>query len=235
MLGHTTVYSNVLASSSLSDPRWSITVRVADVRFAELVESKLVSQPALLQRWGIDAIQCDRAQPMCNNYIRGRQVCPGYGDVFDGAHRSQTQVVRRRIARLNATSSVEYSHGGKRIPSCAGSSDLVPTKSQVMTVTSKSKPSPQPKVCSTVRSQPSWTCEETGSPAAQALRVAIDNDFDNFSPSIPRALTQALQDPSVCFFFRHYGGTAFDPEARNGFNQLWRPIICRHSLGPPCG
>ncbi|KAL9611139.1 MAG: hypothetical protein Q9167_004192 [Letrouitia subvulpina] len=54
-------------------------------------------------------------------------------------------------------------------------------------------------------------------------------EFNTSIHSIPYALKQNAQDASICFFFRHYGGTAFDPEARNGFNQLWQPMYLQAS------
>ena len=220
---HPTIYSKALTFSSSRHPGWSITALVADAGFAELVALKSVSQPLLSQYRGIDVIQCDRTKPICNNCIRRRQTCPGYGDVFDGAHRSQNQVVGRRIARLNATEGAEHSGLGKTTPNFESSLELVHATSPNSTATDNSKPSQRWIAYSTARSQSCSARNATGSPAERSPAVAVDKDF-NTSRSIPRATTQNAQDTSVCFFFHHYGGTAFDPDARNGFNQLWQPM-----------
>lgn len=54
-------------------------------------------------------------------------------------------------------------------------------------------------------------------------------DLNTSIQSIPFALKQNAQETSICFFFRYYGGTAFDPEARIGFNQLWQPMYLQAS------
>lgn len=41
---------------------------------------------------------------------------------------------------------------------------------------------------------------------------------------MPPIVLEDAQTSSVCFFFRHYGGTTIDPETPNGFNQLWQPM-----------
>ena len=58
-------------------------------------------------------------------------------------------------------------------------------------------------------------------------------DFDPPTYSVPHALTQNVQDTSISFFFSHYAGTAFDPEARNGFNQLWQPMYRQATTQSP--
>ena len=57
----------------------------------------------------------------------------------------------------------------------------------------------------------------------------FDFALNTSAHSIPCALKQNGQDTSLYFFFSHYGGTAIDPEARNGFNQLWKPMYA-HAL-----
>ena len=54
-------------------------------------------------------------------------------------------------------------------------------------------------------------------------------DLNTSALSIPSTPSQNAQDASLCFFFRHYAGTAFDPEARDGFNQMWQPMYLQAS------
>ncbi|KAI4240976.1 MAG: hypothetical protein LQ352_007529 [Teloschistes flavicans] len=59
--------------------------------------------------------------------------------------------------------------------------------------------------------------------------ISADTGYHTTTYSIPSALKQDAQEASICFFFRHYGGTAIDPEVRNGFNQLWQPMYLQSS------
>ena len=172
----------------------------------------------------IDVFQCDQAKPLCNNCSRLQQTCPGYGDVFDGAHRSQNRVVRLQIDRQYGTESKEQPSLNKAAPTSSSSSELVPKTSSSSNASITSKTSTRWIIYSTATDM-SWPTRDAKnlpvdrSPAATA---AIDSSISTHS--IPNALQQNAQDTSICFFFRHYGGTVFDPEARSGFNQLWQPM-----------
>ena len=84
-------------------------------------------------------------------------------------------------------------------------------------------------VYSTVNNQPLSTRDATDSSADRSPAEVINMDFDTSVHSIPCALKQNAQEASICFFFRNYGGTAIDPEARNGFNQMWQPMYLHAS------
>ncbi|KAL8636948.1 MAG: hypothetical protein Q9228_005722 [Teloschistes exilis] len=62
-----------------------------------------------------------------------------------------------------------------------------------------------------------------------APAVIVDAEHNTAAYSIPSALKQNARDASICFFFRHYGGTVIDPEIRTGFNQLWQPMYLQSS------
>ncbi|KAL9038974.1 MAG: hypothetical protein Q9214_005065 [Letrouitia sp. 1 TL-2023] len=177
----------------------------------------------------IDAVQCDQTKPECHNCVQRRHTCPGYGDVFDGAHRSQNQIVRRRVERQSATQRSEHSGSGKTTSSSENFLELVPTTSSRSIAMNSSKTAPQWTMYSTARSQ-SWSDRNVAdSRPDRSPAVEVKMDFNTSTNSIPRALEQDIQDASICFFFRHYGGTAFDPEAHNGFNQLWEPMYLQAS------
>ena len=101
---------------------------------------------------------------------------------------------------------------------------LDPTASSSSVATKGVKTSPQWIAYSTAINQ-SWSTHDVAKKSADPPPAEIFDLISNPSPhSIPGALKQNAQETSLCFFFAHYGGTSIDPEARNGFNQLWKPM-----------
>ena len=198
-------------------------------RFAALVEPR--SSPYHVLSWckTINAVQCDRTRPTCNNCTRRRQPCPGYDDVFDGAHRSQNQIARRQVEKHNATLSSEQPGLGKTMPNSEKALVPVPSTSSNLSVPNRSRNSTRVIVDSTSRNQSRSTRDATRSPANSTPGIVGEREFDILAHLIPGALKQNAQDASICFFFRNYAGTAFDPEIRNGFNQLWQPMYLQAS------
>ena len=160
-------------------------------------------------------------------------MCPGYDDVFDGAHRPQNRVVRRRIGKQDAAEHAEHLNLGKTTPKDENTLDIVPTASLSSTIAKDGKPLPKWIVYSMTCGQTKSTRNIGDIPADLSPSSCVDKDFNYSVPSIPYALEQNAQDASLCFFFRHYAGTSFDPEAYNGFNQLWRPMYGQASIQSP--
>ena len=146
--------------------------------------------------------------------------------MFDGAHRSQNQVVRLQIDRQNATADAEASTSKQATPTIPSSSELIPKPSSSSTASISSKKSPRWIVYSSAPEQ-SWPTLDL--PVDHLPTAAAAKNFVASTDSIRHALHQNTQDTSISFFFRHYGGTSFDPEARNGFNQLWQPMYLQAS------
>ncbi|KAI4188940.1 MAG: hypothetical protein L6R41_001826 [Letrouitia leprolyta] len=63
--------------------------------------------------------------------------------------------------------------------------------------------------------------------------AVADTDLQSTAYSIPFVLKDDPKASSICFFFRHYGGTTIDPKTPIGFNQFWRPIYLQASPGSP--
>ena len=168
--------------------------------------------------------QCDRTQPSCTKCIRRRETCPGYGDTFDGAHRSQNQIVRRKNKRHNVRKGTECADLDEKKSIDGDTLELVPTTSDISKAPNSSKRSPRWIVYSTPRGQSCSDPDVAKSPTDLSPSVILEIDFNASANSVPFALKQNVQDNSICFFFRHYTGRAFDPQARNGFNQIWQPM-----------
>ena len=117
----------------------------------------------------------------------------------------------------------------KSAPSKADSLKLVPSTSSSSTVTIRGQTSQHWIVYSAPQAQCSSLHDVMDLSAAKSPAAAFDLDLNVSTKLIPPAIRQNAQDASICFFFRHYGGTAFDPEASNGFNQLWQPMYLQAS------
>ncbi|KAI9720446.1 MAG: hypothetical protein M1812_002952 [Candelaria pacifica] len=104
---------------------------------------------------------------------------------------------------------------------------IVTSASPVASEVSKGPPSR--RALSTESGQ-SWLADDESDPLADLSPDIISNmGLRNSVPSIRSCLKQNAQDTSICFFFHHYGATSIDPEARNGFNQLWQPMYLQGS------
>lgn len=101
---------------------------------------------------------------------------------------------------------------------------IVPTTSSSLPAVRRTQTTQQWRVCSTDAHQSWSTLDRSESSADLSPPLFVDIDFDTFAYRIPSTLRQNSQETSMCFFFRHYSGTAFDPDAHDGFNQLWQPM-----------
>ena len=208
----------------LRDKGWCTTDQAQAAEFAGLAESRSDSQG--LEIWRKTNIyQCDRTKPACNNCIRRKKSCPGYSDAFDGKHRPQNQVVRRHLERQTRARDAGHSTKNSAASTSENIAGLI-TADSSSSATTRSKTSPKWVVYCPENDRASSARQAIDSPAGTLPGVMVQKDSIDFKSSIPCSLRQDGLDASICFFFRHYAGTAFDPEAL-GFNQLWQPMYLR--------
>ncbi|KAL6715094.1 hypothetical protein ACLMJK_007355 [Lecanora helva] len=173
-------------------------------------------------------VKCDQIKPQCKNCVRRGKICPGYDDVFDGAHRSQNQVVQRETSQTNpGRDNTEFNQdeigtNGKN------STELVPKVTSDATFRGSGR-APRWIVYSSEARQPRSSRDLTTSKADRSPAAFAEVDSNQPAGSIPSVLQQSAQDASICFFFRYYGATSIDPEVRRGFNQLWKPMYLQAS------
>ncbi|KAG8526404.1 uncharacterized protein KY384_000060 [Bacidia gigantensis] len=106
----------------------------------------------------------------------------------------------------------------------AENSALVPTGSASPTVINQNNRISQ-RVFDPTASWPLLSTREISDLQNKGSSAAmVGQGLSALDDSVPHALAQNTQDISLCFFFRHYAGTTFDPESRNSFNQLWQPM-----------
>ncbi|KIX02829.1 uncharacterized protein Z518_08772 [Rhinocladiella mackenziei CBS 650.93] len=182
---------------------------------------------AILIAW-----QCDQTKPHCNNCTRRRQVCPGYADVFDGAHRNQNKVVIRRFEKENAAKEARSTSSS---PSSEPSSDVTSTTSKSSAPTSTMNPNVplQWIIYSAPREEPGSENSDSRPTEEASSTVATDVPFNNSMSMIPGTVKQDPQEASICFFFRHYTGTIYDQQTHNGFTNMWQPLYLRSSAFSP--
>ncbi|KIV85829.1 hypothetical protein PV11_01485 [Exophiala sideris] len=180
-------------------------------------------------------VKCDQTKPACSNCTRRRQTCPGYGDIFDGAHRNQNQVVARRAEKQNALRSTTVS-------SVSPSSDnefpisnpATPDPTTIHSKRSNNAPlhwiiySADPEV-------PAEKRDEVHRQERVGSKIALIRPTSHqLGLSIPPTLKQDPEAASICFFFRHYSGVMrHDSEVHNGFATLWQPLYQHSSLNSP--
>ena len=162
---------------------------------------------------GAKKSQCDRNRPNCGNCVRRHDLCPGYEDVFDSIHRSQNQIIRRQIEKDNGPA--DSSHSDLKIAHASG---LRPRQS--ISTTSSGVPLSSNHE---IKSQSSINSAKL----QWSTSMVIADRVTICAYSIPRNIGRHLDDVSICFFFRHYGGTTIDPESNSGFNQLWPQMFSR--------
>ena len=144
--------------------------------------------------------------------------------MFDSAHRSQNQLVLRQVEKVSTTKGAKPSCSGQTTPRPESSLELVPTASSNSTATKGAKTSPQWTMYTQKRDH-SWSTRD--GPAFPSPAKAFDLDFNTSVLLIPCALKQNGLETSLLFFFAHYGGTAIDPDASHGFNQMWKPMYAQ--------
>ncbi|KIW66726.1 hypothetical protein PV04_06029 [Phialophora macrospora] len=177
-------------------------------------------------------VRCDQGKPSCNNCIRRRTVCPGYADVFDGAHRSQNKVVIRKLERRNAAREADSAGS---TPSSDGSLGISPTTPTSSNDSAATKP----------RGPLQWinysaTQEERGEDHDRPLQLEkarparlSEKDPRATQVSIPDSLKQSPEEASINFFFRYYTGTVYDPQLHHAFALLWQPLYLKSSVNSP--
>jgi hypothetical protein len=86
--------------------RWSTEVQAKDAGGAEVGKSRHVAHIGLtlFPRAKLTDGQCDALRPACLNCTARDTPCPGYGDVFDKAHRDETAKVRKLHSPQNKAS-----------------------------------------------------------------------------------------------------------------------------------
>ncbi|KIW91550.1 uncharacterized protein Z519_07516 [Cladophialophora bantiana CBS 173.52] len=177
-------------------------------------------------------VKCDQGKPSCNNCTRRRQICPGYADVFDGAHRSQNKVVIRRVEKQNAARETDSCSS---TPSSEGSLDITPTPSSTTTRSSIGKPN-TPLQWVIYSAATEENPEDSGD--SQHLEKARPSEVCELQPSelriaIANSIKQDPQNASINFFFRYYTGTIYDPQLHNSFALLWQPLYLKSSENSP--
>lgn len=142
--------------------------------------------------------------------------------MFDCAHRSQNNVGRQQ------TRSRHTAAEGEQLGICETNHvETVSTASSSATATKDLKTSPRLTIYSIDGGRSRSTRHAIDLPVFCSPDVVQDGSCDTFSTPTPRVSRQDAQEASVCFFFRHYGGTAIDPEAYNGFNRMWQPMYLK--------
>ncbi|KAI1618485.1 hypothetical protein EDD37DRAFT_268201 [Exophiala viscosa] len=182
-------------------------------------------------------VKCDQTKPACSNCIRRRQTCPGYGDIFDGAHRNQNNVVARRAEKHNAvlkTTSSSVSPGSDNTQESPISNPTSPNPSTTHTKSLKRTPLHW-IIYSANAGAPASKRNGPNRQERDVSRTArIRPTPGQLGLSIPHALKQDPEEASICFFFRHYAGIVrHNSEVRNGFATHWQPLYQHSSLNSP--
>ncbi|KAL2434900.1 hypothetical protein ABEF95_010461 [Exophiala dermatitidis] len=169
-------------------------------------------------------VKCDQTKPHCNNCVRRHQTCPGYGDVFDAAHRSENNVVLRRIERQNAAQKKRPSNGTPSrdrsiVPSTLKPSPLVSPRGSGIALC---------RVNSSSSSENASVWDESDSSTSMDGRVS-----NNFTSIVPGVIRQDPKEASICFFFHYYTGIVHDPQAKKSFTKLWQPMYHHSSADSP--
>ncbi|KIW32534.1 uncharacterized protein PV07_04067 [Cladophialophora immunda] len=177
-------------------------------------------------------VKCDQGKPACNNCTRRRQTCPGYADVFDGAHRSQNKVVIRRLEKQNAAREAESCTS---TPSSEGSLDLTTTSTNTTTRSSIVMPQgPLQWVIYSAATEENPEDQDTPQ-HLERLRPSEFSDpgLGDTRLIIPESIKPDPQNASINFFFRYYTGTIYDPQLHNSFALLWQPMYLKSSENSP--
>ena len=134
--------------------------------------------------------------------------------MFDSAHRSQNQIIRRQIEKDNASADSDYSD----LDIANSSGERLGT---IISTTSSGTP------LLSNRKTASRCIVHSGKFQGSGSTAVADEELTVCTYSIPRDVGRHPEDISICFFFRHYGGTTIDPETNGGFNQLWPQMYSR--------
>ncbi|KAG7007494.1 altered inheritance of mitochondria protein 6 [Physcia stellaris] len=134
----------------------------------------------------------------------------------------ERRAVQATAMRLMANTDLKTKSAASTSENIAG----IITADSSSSATTRSKTSPKWVVYCPENDRASSARQAIDSPAGTLPGVMVQKDSIDFKSSIPCSLRQDGLDASICFFFRHYAGTAFDPEAL-GFNQLWQPMYLR--------
>lgn len=135
-----------------------------------------------------DAVQCDRTKPVCQNCIRQGYTCPGYGDVFDCAHRPQNHVVRDPTRSQHTAADGERACIGEINLGTKPSAELVPRASSGATATNVHKASQRWIVYSTNSGHPRSSGCAIDLPKDCSPAEVQERNLDTFSSPVPCAL-----------------------------------------------
>ncbi|KIY00839.1 uncharacterized protein Z520_03505 [Fonsecaea multimorphosa CBS 102226] len=160
------------------------------------------------------------------------KTCPGYADVFDGAHRNQNHVVIRRMEKQNAAREVESSTS---TPSSEGSSDLITTATSTTTRSSIEK-TQGPLQWVIYSAATEENLEDQDDPQrlerVHAFGSSGSRSYDT-RLTIAESIKPDPQDASINFFFRYYTGTIYDSQLHNSFALIWQPMYLKSSANSP--
>ncbi|KAL6248715.1 hypothetical protein RBB50_003777 [Rhinocladiella similis] len=171
--------------------------------------------------------------------MRRHQSCPGYADVFDGAHRSQNKVILRRVKRQNtlrdSTPCSDTSSTNSRSSDTSAESSLSSSSSSLV-LSSRRLKKPLQWV---IYSAP----EQASDPHHDSRPSTGENETDtalqirplpsHATASIGMTLKQDSEEASTCFFFHHYTGTIYDENIHNGFAMMWQPLFLQSASDSP--
>ncbi|EXJ92863.1 hypothetical protein A1O3_01417 [Capronia epimyces CBS 606.96] len=172
-------------------------------------------------------VKCDQTKPHCNNCTRRRQSCPGYGDVFDGAHRNQNNAIVRRMKRQNHPYEVQSTHG---TPSSERSIEQPPSTSEALSRVSG--PSPKSPLQWVFYSAPTEHLPETPESERDHATELNLQKLNKSALTIPGMVKQDPEEASIYFFFHYYSGIINEPHTRP-LTMLWEPMYLRSSSESP--
>ncbi|KIW47854.1 uncharacterized protein PV06_00511 [Exophiala oligosperma] len=189
-------------------------------------------------------VKCDQNKPSCNNCTRRHQTCPGYADVFDGAHRSQNKVIIQRVEKQNALRDSMPCIDNQSSNSSSGNS---PAESSLSSSSSSSSLIPRSK---SLKKPLQWVIYSapapTSDPQHDSPPLTEESEEDNTALQTHPVHTDTMppigftftlkpdsEEASTCFFFHHYTGTIYDENIHNGFAMMWQPLFLQAALDSP--
>ncbi|OAL38334.1 hypothetical protein AYO20_02393 [Fonsecaea nubica] len=154
------------------------------------------------------------------------KICPGYADVFDGAHRNQNKVVIRRVEKQNAAKETDSCAS---TPSRDGSPDFTAT-----TLSTTRLQGPLQWVIYSAATEESLEDQDDRQQPEEVPPSEIgDSGPGNTHLTIADSIKPDPQTASINFFFRYYTGTIYDPQLHNSLALIWQPLYLRSPENSP--
>jgi hypothetical protein len=179
--------------------------------------------------------QCDQRKPECNNCLRRKTPCPGYSDVFDGAHRSQNKVVIRMVEKKSNKDGEPTIDTPSSTSSSVGSLDSVSSLSSPSDVVPVSRP--RGPLHWIIYEAPEEECEaavnNTWQLAQKGPSTPSHLDTSNNQLGLSQYIRPNQEEACINFFFNHYTGTIYDRDLHNNYAQLWQPLYLASSPSSP--